>query len=326
MTRTTDHKLITGLGASVWAAVLFLCAGTNVVGCSDDEVKPPPESLTINPAANASAFASPFDATPDSMGNNVYFTAIATDTGLPAVFAAPAAGGAPRKLVEGGLLVAPFGIAISADDKTLFIADSGTDNGEDKRKGGVLSIPVAGGNLALLQGTGELEARGLELDKDTLYFSGRGADGKMGVYKVPSAGGSATPIAAGAPFSAPSGIAVAGDGTVYVGDAETDVGAAVYKIAPGGAPELIKSGIGLGYPAGVALSRDGSTLFVSGKDPGKGTDVVYRINLASKETKLITDTVGKFDEAAGLHRAKGAEVFAWADRFANNTGTVYVLK
>jgi sugar lactone lactonase YvrE len=302
-----------------------------VAACSTETKAPPtqaqPAKLAINPAANAQSFMSPFDATPDSKGQNVYFTAIASDSGLPAVFSALASGGGIKKLAEGAPLVAPFGIAISDDDGTLYVADSGVDHGEDARKGGILKLATNGGAPTLVTGTEKLEARGLEIANGTLFFTGRSEDGKAGVFKVPAAGGAVSPVAVGAPFTAPSGIAIGPDGAMYVGDAQSDVGAAVYRVpANGGAPELIKGDIGLGYPAGVALTKDGSTLLISGRDPGQGTDVVYRVVLASKESTQITDAVGAFEEAAGLHRAKGADVFAWADRFANNTGTVYVLK
>jgi DNA-binding beta-propeller fold protein YncE len=313
--------------------LLVVLGGALIVACSGDEPTPdntkptpPPPSLSINPAANAPEFVSPFDATPDPKGENVYFTAIATDTGAPAVFTAPAGGGAVRKIAEGGPIVAPFGIAISDDGQTLFIADSGVDHGEDERKGAVLRLGVGGGTATIVGGSEKLEPRGLEIDKGTLYFSGRGADGKAGVFKVPAGGGAISVVHSGEPLSAPSGVAMSSDGTLFVADSSSDNGAAVYSIKSGGAPELVKGEIGLGYPAGLALTMDSSTLLISGRVPGEGKDVVYRVRIADKTTTLITDVVGNFEEAAGLHRAKGADVFAWADRFANNSGTVFVLK
>jgi hypothetical protein len=40
----------------------------------------------------------------------------------------------------------------------------------------------------------------------------------------------------------------------------------------------------------------------------------------------VQKVIGGFRESAGLHRARNAGVFAWADGRANKTGTVYVLK
>jgi sugar lactone lactonase YvrE len=314
--------------------LLVLIGGVLIVACSDDPAPqnpqinpPPPTTLAIAPAANAPDFVSPFDATPDPKGENVYFTAIATDTGAPAVFTASASGGAVRKLADGAPLVTPFGIAISDDGQKLYIADSGADNGEDAGKGAIFSLSVQGGMPTVVAGSENSQARGLEIDKGTLFFTGRNAEGRSGLFKLPADGGMTAVVAVGEPFAAPSGVAIAQDGSLYVADSDSVSGAAVYRVpAAGGAPELIKDQIGLGYPAGVALSKDSSTLLISGRAPGAGTDVVYRVKLSDKSSTEIVDTVGNFEEAAGLHRAKGADVFAWADRFANNTGTVFVLK
>jgi DNA-binding beta-propeller fold protein YncE len=294
-----------------------------VVACSSDGDSEP-KKLTVTPAANSADFLSPLDATPDPKGEKVYFTAIAAD-GTPAVFVSAATGGGVTKLASGAPLVAPFGIAISGDGQTLFVADSGADNGEDEDKGAIFTLPIGGGTPAVLAGTEKTQPRGLEVLGSTVYFTGRDGEDRVGVMKTGVAGGGRTAVAVGEPFQAPSGIALADDGTIYVADARSGAGSAVYRIANGGTPEVFKDGVGLGYPAGVALSQDAKTLFISGREPGKGTDVVYQVKVSDKSTTLITDVFGNFEEAAGLHRAKGADVFAWADRSANNSGTVYVL-
>ena len=83
--------------------------------------------------------------------------------------------------------------------------------------------------------------------------------------------------------------------------------------------------LALGHPAGLALIGDDKALLVSGLDPVKRTDVVYRVELADKSQKEFSAVIGEFTESAGLHKAKGSDVYAWADSRANATGTVYVL-
>ncbi len=72
--------------------------------------------------------------------------------------------------------------------------------------------------------------------------------------------------------------------------------------------------------------RDGATVLVSGLDPETKRDVVYFIDATSKDIQRLTQTVGQFNEPAGLHRAHNVDVFAWADTRANGgRGTVYML-
>jgi hypothetical protein len=86
-----------------------------------------------------------------------------------------------------------------------------------------------------------------------------------------------------------------------------------------------------GYPAGLALMHDDSTLLASGMDPAAQSNILYQIAVATKAVVNNTAVVGQFSEAAGLHRAHGVDVFAWADTKASpmgltGTGTVFVIK
>jgi hypothetical protein len=92
-----------------------------------------------------------------------------------------------------------------------------------------------------------------------------------------------------------------------------------------GTPSVFVDGLAVGYPAGITLTMDESTLLVSALDPTKGTDAVVMVDLASSTQSLFTTGIDKFIEPAGLHRAKTKDVLAWADSTANSTGTVYVL-
>lgn len=279
----------------------------------------------IKPAASGVDFMSPFDATPDPTGQTVYFTALTKD-GEPGVFAVAAAGGAVRRVFVGAPLATPQGIAISEDGKTLVIADSSADRDDaTDGDGSLFTIGVEGGTPAVLPGSEGTRPRGLEIRGNDVLFTGT-KDRKAGLYTMPLAGGAASAVVAGAPFADPSGVAIRKDGQIFVADSSPEgaSGSAVIKIADGKAT-VFKTNIAVGTPAGIALSQDENALLVSGLDPEKGTDVVFRFDLGSGEMRAIDSVIKDFQESAGLHRAKNAEVYAWADARANKTGTVFVL-
>lgn len=279
----------------------------------------------IKPAASGAEFTSPFDATPDPKGEIVYFTALTKD-GEPGVFKVAAAGGAVTRLFVGAPLATPQGIAISEDGKTLVIADASADRDEDTDgNGSLFTLSIDGGTPAVLAGSEGLRPRGLEIVGNDVVFTGT-KDKSPGVYKMPMSGGAASAVAAGAPFSDPSGIAIRKNGEIYVADSSPEgaIGSAVLKVADGKA-SIFKSEIAVGNPAGLALAQNDNAILVSGFDPEKGTDVVFRFDLGSGEMKVIDSVIKDFQESAGLHRAKSAEVYAWADARANKTGTVFVL-
>ena len=140
-------------------------------------------------------------------------------------------------------------------------------------------------------------------------------------------------VAQGAPFVDPTGVAIAANGDIYVADTVSAATrqASIIKIPAGmdKGTELV-GGLEVGYPAGVALTSDDSTLLVSGLDPATLTDVVIQIDLGSmtqSQYKGDADTdISAFFEPAGLHRAKNKDVFAWADSKALAGGTVFVIK
>lgn len=288
----------------------------------------PPISLAINVAANDAVAPSPFDATPSPDGTSVYFTALTGDPSarVPGVFRVPAAGGPIETIASGAPLGAPLGITVSLDGTTLFVADPGAANG-----GAIFSIPTAGGTPAMLGGTAGYYPGGVVVakvnDQESVYLTGRDpTSGAPGLFMAAEAGGGVTMVAEGAPFAEPGGVVVAKDGTAYVADslASGDL-AAIVKVS-GGAASLLVARIGVGFPAGVTLTEDESTLLVSGLDPVTRTDLVYFADVKSGEISRLTDPIRAFHDSAGLHRAAGANVFAWADSRANTTGTVYVLK
>ncbi len=284
---------------------------------------------TVAPVGLA-AFA--LDATPDPTGETIYLTAVDPTNG-PGVFKVPADGSAttPVAVLAGAPFAAPFGIAISTDGKTLYIADPGaTDSTGVDQLGVIFSLPIGGGTATAVTGTAGTEVRSLEIAQsggaDTIFFTGHTAAGVPGVFKVAAAGGTVATVAMGAPFVDPSGITIASDGTMYVADT-TAVGApggataSIIKIDTTGNATSFLSGLAVGYPAGIALSLDGKTMLLSSLDATKYTDQLAQITVATAALGTpITMNINTFTEAAGMHRAKTVNVFAWADSSAGAQG------
>lgn len=337
------------------ALALLLVAATNP-GCACDdgnaEDGPPTSSsgaggdggggtADIGKATAVASDKTPFDATPDPDGNRIYFTAYdpaAGESGAAGVYTVAAEGGDVDEIFVGTPLVSPFGIAISNDGKQLYIADSAAESestADDEDRGQIFAIPAEGGTPSGLSGTLGYAPRGLEVTGEgggDIVFSGHEPEtGAGGVFKVAAGGGGVSKVFAGEPLSDPSGVAISGDGSrIFVADTRASgSGRAAIFLLEGGEAEEFLAEIEVGFPAGIALSKDDSTLFVSGLDPNTLTDVVLVVDVASKEVSTYTgddDTdFSQFEEPAGLHRAKNADVFAWADSKANENGTVYVI-
>jgi len=107
-------------------------------------------------------------------------------------------------------------------------------------------------------------------DGETFVFTAFALDEDRSpsVFRVPSAGGSVTPLHTGDPLAYPTGLVMSCDGDrVYVADQglpETDAGGAIYTLSvDGGAPAAL-SADGILRPSGLALSVDCDTLYVTG--------------------------------------------------------------
>jgi sugar lactone lactonase YvrE len=320
------------LGAVATAAVGNAACGEETTTTGGSAEKP-----TIGPVANDQAIESPVDATPSPDGKEIYFianTKVADEDNIgfvrqAAIYKVSASGGPITKLHQGEPLVAPFGITISGDGQTLFIADSGASTSDTRSDGRVYSLGAGGGAPSPLGGTEGLAPGGVEVAGDSLYITGR-KDGKAGLFKTGMGGGNVTAVAVGEAFVDPSGVAIARNGDAYVVDSGSATHgqalASVVKVTVDGKTEVVIDGLSVGHPAGVALSMNDQTLYVSGFDSAKGTDVVFTVNAVTKEIGQFTDTIADFAESAGLHRARNTGVFAWADGHANGTGTVFVLR
>ena len=265
------------------------------------------------------AGADALDAVPDPAGRTIFFT---TDgPGGPAIMRVPSAGGAVRTVLAGAPLVDPTGLALSADGKRLFVADAGARR--------ILVVSRDGRTVRSLAGSRGTRPRGLDVQLlpgggQRLVFSGVDpADGAPAVLALGARGAKApTVLAKGAPLRRPQGVAIAGDGAVYVSDRGLGrrLDGRVLELA-GGQVTTVASGIRLGNPAGIALTRDGATLLVSSLAPVAGTAQVLLVDTATLATSTFDDVIGANRAAGGLHRGLRTSVMAWAD--VQRPGRVY---
>ena len=271
----------------------------------------------------------PWDAVPSPDGSTIYYTAFAKD-GTPAVFSVPAAGGDATVLASGAPLVMPLGLDVSSDGKTLYVADPWTAGADGNA---VFAVSTAGGSTpTAVAGTQGTAPQGVTVVGDQLYFSGINPSnaGQAAIYKIAVGGASdATIVTQGTRLIAPSGLAVAKDGTVYVLDrlASGNGLVAVLRVQSNKVDTIASDVRTGGQMAGITLTLDESTLLVSSLDKTAGTAQVLAITLSTMQPSIINDVIKVNTAAGGLHRAHDANIFAWADSSAGPAGgRVYTIK
>jgi DNA-binding beta-propeller fold protein YncE len=320
-------------GAWLWLALAAACGSSDSDRPKSGEKPAMPAqeegdapALNISVAANDAMSPAPLDATPSPDAKQIYYTALGRDENgepAPSVFSVAASGGEITRLAVGEPLIAPVNISISLDGTRLFIADPAAS--------AVFTLPASGGTPSVLMGTEGYAPRGLTVAKakdgrEYLYFTGRTVETEeAGLFRLEASGGALESVAVGAPFADPAGVAVDSAGVAYVVETSSEAATARVIRVERGTPSTFAEGIGIGFPAGITLTRDDATVLVSGLDPATKRDVVYFVNTSDKQITRLTKTVGQFHEPAGLHRAHDADVFAWADSQANRDGTVYML-
>jgi DNA-binding beta-propeller fold protein YncE len=202
----------------------------------------------------------------------------------------------------------------------LIVADRAADDGG----GALVSISISSGQVE------EVFARGYRPASVTvdaigaIYLSGTDPlTREPGVFRVSEAGGQVETLFAGRPLVDPSGIALMADGRVLVADTSLAGSSrgGVFAIQDGRA-ELLASGFAAGFPAGIALTTDDSTLVVSGLGDD-GRDRLFVFDLASGErTAVEAEFTAAQSSSGGLHRAPDGNTFIWSSGSFNG-GTVY---
>jgi len=128
------------------------------------------------------------------------------------------------------------------------------------------------------------------------------------------------------PITRPAGVSVTPSGDVYVIDAFGGEGTAGVIRVRAGEAEQVASDLGVGFPAGIASTTDGSTVLISGLDPRSRRDRVFVMSTDGLEVSVIAGAFDQLVGSAGLHRAHGRNLFAWADTEKDRRGAVYTLE
>lgn len=126
-------------------------------------------------------------------------------------------------------------------------------------------------------------------DGETFYFTAHDTTGSLegestaAIFKVASAGGQATILVGGEPLEDPSGMVISCDGsTLYVSDLGSqsdeaeDGDSPIYTVATAGGELVAFAATGVGEAAGLAMSTDCSTVYVSGYKPD-GAPAVFTV-------------------------------------------------
>jgi streptogramin lyase len=274
----------------------------------------------VVPLIQSGDISTPLDAAPNSRGETVYF--IASSASGIGVFQVPMLGGAATEVKVGEPFMQPASLAMSSDDKWIFVADT-------EAQGGVIfRLSLEDNTISTLAGTEGTAPRGLEVvllnGEDQVYFTGQDlGDGQMAVFRVAPSGGEPVVLAKGAPFENLSGVTATEEGVAFVSDRgqETNQGV-IYRIDDAVTP--IAQNLNLGNPAGLALTPDASILAISSLSNDGHAQVVL-INLSTLESSIFNRVIGENVSAGGLHRSHGSSevVFAWADV---DGGQVYKVK
>ncbi|MCB0095082.1 MAG: hypothetical protein KDE50_25995 [Caldilineaceae bacterium] len=318
---TIFNRAIIGMAAIL---SLFLANGciplTPTPPASGEQQLPVMNDLVrdIEVAGEPVLFTTPLDATPDPMGETIYFTALG-DQGN-GVFSVPATGGQVSIVAIGDPLLTPQGLDISSDGTTLYVADSGA--------GQLFVIHLADSAIMPLSGSENSAPRGVEVMKeneaDVIYFSGKNpADGQPAIMELSASGGALSVIAAGTPLIDPVGIAAGSSGALYVVDRGAAGVGSVLRVE-NGAVDTIAASVRTGQFPGAALNLDESALLISTLDAQKDSAQVLVTVLASGEQVIVNKVIAANNGAGGLHRAQATNTFAWAD--STNSGRVYRVR
>jgi hypothetical protein len=248
-----------------------------------------------------------------------------------AVFLQRRDGARPVLEFNGAGLTTPLDIDVSIDEKTLFVADFA---GGRSGLGAIVLVPVNGGAISFAAEGYLPRSVTVALDGAVLFSGIDPATAQPGVFELQ--GSSATPRFLGAPLLDPSGIAAFADGRLLVADTGafdagngpvlTSQGSIV--LIDGNQASVFAGGFATGFPAGIALTLDESTLLVSGEGQDR-SDTLFLVDVANAAAppRAVTASFSAFkDASAGLKRAHDEDTFIWASLAANGGGTVFRIE
>jgi DNA-binding beta-propeller fold protein YncE len=274
-------------------------------------------------------FSSPLDVVPASAGSAIYFSAydMANQAAIFQVMPGPTPPFTPTAIFSGAPLELPMGLAISADDSTIFIADAAAND-----TGGLFRMPATGGPPAPIMAMGVYAPTSVAVYGQYLVFGARAsASGQPGLFIVPQMGGQAARITGS--VNDVTAIDISSGGVIYaldaLGGSETDASILVIN---GSNFTTRLTGLSVGAPSGIALAKDEQTLYVTANDR-RGTGYVLQVPVAGgNPTRLTIMTVTPMGPAplvlqdpTGLKRIRLANIYTLIDASAGN-GTLFALQ
>ncbi len=297
-----------------WA--LLACGGDKgETGASEGEGEGA-EVATISAAVTGLGFVS--DAVPSPDASRVFYLT-GGPWGLWSSFF-DGSGGA-EQLAD---FTAPRNVVVDPEGETLWVSDGA----------GVSTLPVDGGEPALIPETEGMSPEGLHLHEDGaarwLYLTGLDPEGggAIGLHRLPADGGAVETVAEGSPFYSPQGVVVDAAGEVaWVcdGAAGADGSGALIRVE-GGEARRVLDGFEAGSPCGVALSADGAVVLISSIGAeGKSQLLLY--DVARAEADSSSEGIGENVGSGGMHGAWDAPgVYAWTGLRAGGEGVVHRLE
>jgi hypothetical protein len=268
----------------------------------------------------------PTDAVLNSTGTTAYFTAfdptIGT-AGTAAVFSVPVAGGTITRIAGGPPLSYPVSIAISNDDATLYIADMAADRTPTDTgvNGAIFSLGTAGGMFTRIAAGNVVGPSGIAVDGTNLIVSGRvrmGAVLTEAVFSLPVGGGTTATVLAmdSTMLNDPTDVSVAPGASYRIVGTGRGVATGRYETVTTTVNPLY-NGFVAAWPAGIASSRDGMHVLISGWAPGVTSRLLW---LNADGTGPMTPPSTGMSSPTGIGRARSAPNYVVADENAGVMG------
>ncbi len=209
---------------------------------------------------------------------------------------------------------------------------SGTATG-----GGGMGTGAGGGTVMVMPGVSVVSEGNTPFDATpdpnatTVYFTANDPAKGPGVFRVPYAGGTATPVAAGDPFVAPFGIVSGSDGKkLYVADPgvfvdptkdASDKGAILQLDPAEGIPSIVKGTEGY-QPRSLDVwkANEGDVIYFTGTDPTGKTGVFLIAAAGGMVTTVIS---APLVEPSGIAiDSKGANLYVADVGAPSRSGTI----
>lgn len=245
--------------------------------------------------------------------------AIQRSTGSYAIFSSRRGG--VSTLYDGAEFLAPADLDRRGDE--LIVADRAAAGGQ----GALLAISLSSHEVEEVLARGYRPASVTVDAEGDIYLSGTDPRTREpGVFRVSGEDGEIETIYSGQPLIDPSGIALMADGRVLVADSSLEGSSrgGVFVLNEGKA-DLFATGFAAGFPAGIALTTDESTLVVSGVGQD-GHDRLFVFDLVTGARSVVeAEFTSAQSSSGGLHRKLDSNTFIWSSGTFNG-GTVYRLE